>query len=157
MSRRIRAMLAVAALLALAAVAAGCSSPGPGLVSGADAESLVADGIRVIDVRTAAEFAGAHLPAAENVPMNALQVAAGGWDPAEPILVYCATGQRSASAAEYLRSIGFQNVYDLDGGIVAWRGELAGGAGGSAAGASASGGVALPQGVPVLLEFYTDT
>ncbi|MBK7935980.1 MAG: rhodanese-like domain-containing protein [Lewinellaceae bacterium] len=36
-------------------------------------------------------------------------------------MVYCAAGSRSSSAAEQLKKMGFKNVYDLDGGMTAWR------------------------------------
>jgi thioredoxin len=35
--------------------------------------------------------------------------------------VYCLSGKRSASAAAYMRSAGFKNVINLDGGILAWQ------------------------------------
>lgn len=37
-----------------------------------------------------------------------------------PILVYCRSGRMSASAAEQLVALGYQNVFDLDGGMIAW-------------------------------------
>jgi adenylyltransferase/sulfurtransferase len=38
-----------------------------------------------------------------------------------PVLVYCATGRRSASALHVLDSLGFRTAYHIRGGIVAWK------------------------------------
>jgi rhodanese-related sulfurtransferase len=38
-----------------------------------------------------------------------------------PIVVYCRTGSRSAWAAQFLRARGFESVWNLDGGVMAWR------------------------------------
>jgi rhodanese-related sulfurtransferase len=39
----------------------------------------------------------------------------------KPLFVYCASGKRSAKAAAILRSKGYRNVYELDGGLGAWK------------------------------------
>jgi rhodanese-related sulfurtransferase len=41
-------------------------------------------------------------------------------DKNKPVLVYCAAGGRSASAAKDLKKAGFKKVYDLEGGYDAW-------------------------------------
>ncbi len=41
-------------------------------------------------------------------------------DKAKPIYVYCKIGGRSARAAVKLQEMGFEKIYDLDGGIMAW-------------------------------------
>ena len=145
-------VLALIAVLGMG-VAAGLSlgGPTPGLIDNADLRRLQSDGVRLLDVRTEAEYAGGHIPEAENIPMSVLPSAAQGWDPEEPIALYCATGNRSASAAETLRSLGFDTVYDLGGGITAWDGELAGGAAEVAA-----TNTPTPSGLPIMYEFYTD-
>jgi thioredoxin len=42
-------------------------------------------------------------------------------DVSKPVFVYCLSGGRSASAAQYLKGRGFKRVYDLQGGIMQWR------------------------------------
>jgi rhodanese-related sulfurtransferase len=42
-------------------------------------------------------------------------------DKNKPVLVYCAAGGRSASAAKDLKKAGFKKVYDLEGGYDAWK------------------------------------
>ena len=85
-----------------------------------DFEELVHKGeIRVIDVRTRSEYAEAHIAGAENVDVNQpdfierLRLKG-------DVAVYCRTGKRSQRAALMIAEQGY-NVYDLGGGIMAWR------------------------------------
>lgn len=151
-----RAAFVAAALVAIAAVivSAGCGggTVAAGNIDNKAAQSLLGKGVRIVDVRTASEFEAGHIPNAENVPLDQLASAMGSWDPAKPILVYCATGSRSAEAMRILASAGFTTVYNLENGIADWNGDVTSGPGGAVAGAltpSASG-------LPVLYEFYTD-
>lgn len=69
----------------------------------------------VIDVRTRLEFWMGHLDGAENIPVDVVADRLGAradLDPRTRILVYCASGGRSALAAEVLRAHGFRNVTD---------------------------------------------
>jgi rhodanese-related sulfurtransferase len=86
----------------------------PGVVDGAQARKLVAKGVKVIDVRTPAEFAGGHVPGAVNIPHDQVAARAGEIGPSTtPVLLYCRTGRRTQIAAEALRAKGFQEIYDL--------------------------------------------
>ncbi len=85
-----------------------------------DFEQLVKKGeMRVIDVRTRSEYAEAHIAGAENIDVNQpdfierLRLKG-------DVAVYCRTGKRSARAAMLIAEQGY-NVYDLGGGIMAWR------------------------------------
>ena len=85
-----------------------------------DFEQLVKKGeMRVIDVRTRSEYAEAHIAGAENIDVNQpdfierLRLKG-------DVTVYCRTGKRSARAAMLIAEQGY-NVYDLGGGIMAWR------------------------------------
>jgi thioredoxin 1 len=77
----------------------------------------------LLDVRTPEEFAKGHLPAAVNMDWNnpRIKAAFSELDKDSEYVVYCLSGGRSAAAAKYMRSAGFQKVYELDGGILAWR------------------------------------
>jgi rhodanese-related sulfurtransferase len=119
-------------------------------VDGAELAALIDQGVRVIDVRTGGEYATAHIPGAESVPLNTLQSAASTWDRQEPIAVYCASGERSASAVEYLAGAGFTTIYHLNEGMIAWSGEVERGS------ALASTGPVETSGIPVMYEFFTD-
>ncbi len=79
----------------------------------------------IIDVRTPDEFSKGHLINAKNINWNGAdfekQVAM--LDKSKPVMVYCLSGGRSASAAQKMRAIGFTKVYEMDGGIMKWRRE----------------------------------
>jgi phage shock protein E len=89
-----------------------------------DFEKLAADKDNVIlDVRTPREFKSGHLPGAVNVDYQAKdfdeKIAA--LDKSKTYLVHCAIGGRSAKACEKLNKLSFPNLYNLEGGIAAWK------------------------------------
>lgn len=85
----------------------------PGVVDAATALALAAAGARVVDVRTASEFAGGHVAGALNVPFDELAGRAGELGEKDaPIVLYCRSGRRSGIAAEVLRELGYTRVYD---------------------------------------------
>lgn len=86
----------------------------------------------IVDVREPAEYQQGHVPGAINIPRGWLELRA---DPASPvadeglsadrsarILVYCTKGPgaRSLLAAQTLKSMGYESVEVLDGGLMAW-------------------------------------
>jgi rhodanese-related sulfurtransferase len=84
-----------------------------GKISRERAHELVAGGALLIDVRTESEFASGHLPGATNVPLGHLSAEASALaGKGQPIVVYCASGVRSAGAKRVLRAAGAE-VYDL--------------------------------------------
>ena len=79
---------------------------------------------QIIDVRTPEEFSKGHLINAKNFDWRGndfdKQIAA--LDKSKPVFVYCLSGGRSSSASTHMRSEGFKEVYELNGGIMKWRG-----------------------------------
>jgi molybdopterin/thiamine biosynthesis adenylyltransferase/rhodanese-related sulfurtransferase len=77
----------------------------------------------VVDVRERDEWDEGHLPRAVHIPRGSLEsrIERAAPDRADPILVYCATGARSAFAAKTLEEMGYESVVNLDGGIVEWK------------------------------------
>jgi phage shock protein E len=80
----------------------------------------------VIDVRSDSEWNGGHVPGAVHIPVEQLEkrmneVKRDG----TPMFIVCASGGRSSSASELLSNRGFLNVNNVDGGMNAWRGEIA--------------------------------
>lgn len=77
----------------------------------------------VIDVRPAADFAKGHILNAVNVPMNGFknQMAMLAKYKGKPIIVSCRSGAQSSAACSQLRKEGFQDVYNLKGGILSWQ------------------------------------
>lgn len=78
--------------------------------------------VRLVDVREPHEFAGGHIDGAELVPLGTVVQAAAEWDRAQPILLICRSGNRSGRAAAELQRLGFQKLYNLTGGMMAWTG-----------------------------------
>lgn len=85
-----------------------------GKTAPAEAKQLVADGARLVDVRTPGEFGSGHIHGAMNVPLQALanRIAELG-DRSQPVVVYCRSGARSSSAKKVLEKAGFEKVFDL--------------------------------------------
>ncbi|MCB9457547.1 MAG: MBL fold metallo-hydrolase [Anaerolineaceae bacterium] len=74
----------------------------------------------VLDVREPWEFGQGHLPDAVLIPLGQLGGRLGELDPAKPVAIICASGNRSQSAAALLGQQGFETVYNIRGGIMAW-------------------------------------
>src|SRR5512133_2469504 len=78
------------------------------------AEKLRA-GATVVDVRSEAEFRGGGYPRAINVPLQALSGRLQRIPKDRPVVVYCASGSRSAMAARILRKAGYADVSNAGG------------------------------------------
>ena len=78
--------------------------------------------VRVLDVRTPAEFETVHIPGSYNVPLDTVGEHADeiGRHVAEPVVVVCRTGARATQGGQRLVASGTTDVHVLDGGIVAW-------------------------------------
>ncbi len=82
------------------------------------------DAIQILDVRTPAEYAKGHIKNTLLANWNdkkEFERRVAFIDKNKPVYVYCLSGGRSASAAEKLRAEGFIKVYELNGGINAWK------------------------------------
>lgn len=88
-----------------------------------EAVRLFNDGAYMLDVRTAGEFKDGYIGEATNISVTELASKMGQLpaNKEEPILVYCQTGARSSRAAGMLAKNGYANVYNLAGGIMAWK------------------------------------
>ena len=79
-------------------------------------KEMIKAGARVIDVRSPGEFADGAYPGAVNIPLNALGARVSELDPKDkPIVLYCASGARSAQAARLLKQAGFSEVVNAGG------------------------------------------
>jgi rhodanese-related sulfurtransferase len=73
-------------------------------------------GARVVDVRSPDEFADGAYPKARNIPLAVLGVRMNELEPKDkPIVLYCASGARSAQAARILKMAGFTDVVNAGG------------------------------------------
>lgn len=92
------------------------------VIDAVTARSWLAQGDTVLlDVREPAEYAREHIPGAQLAPLSSLNPAALDLGGARRVIVHCATGMRSAKAADQLRRAGIVSVSDFGGGIEAWR------------------------------------
>lgn len=79
-------------------------------------QSKIAAGAAVVDVRTRDEFEDGHFPKAKNIPVGELQGRIAEVGPKDkPVIVYCASGARSALAARILKSAGYADVLNAGG------------------------------------------
>lgn len=133
-ARHLAALLAAAALLLT-----GCSSSPLSPTSGPTAAAAPASGASLspsdfaaaaqlpntvlLDVRTPAEFAAGHLVGAVDVDVESAGFITelGQLDKTKNYAVYCRSGNRSKVAMTAMQQAGFTSVFDLDGGITAWK------------------------------------
>ncbi|MCB1857467.1 MAG: rhodanese-like domain-containing protein [Gammaproteobacteria bacterium] len=77
----------------------------------------------VVDVRPMSDFSSGHIINAINIPVNGLQGQLQRLDKYKnrPLIVACRSGAQSSGAARQLRKAGFERVFNLRGGILAWQ------------------------------------
>jgi rhodanese-related sulfurtransferase len=119
------AALLTAAVLLLGACGTSTAAPEITLVSVSEASQVVADapaGLVVLDVRTPEEYNQGHLAGAINVDFYADDFSAqlDRLDKAVPYVLYCKSGNRSGQTAPIMTSLGFDEVYEIEGGVDAW-------------------------------------
>ena len=73
----------------------------------------------IIDVREPFEWARGTLPGSETIPLASLPQHIDGMDRSKPVLLVCATGARSTTAAAWMTAMGFDKPASLAGGLVA--------------------------------------
>jgi rhodanese-related sulfurtransferase len=120
-------MIVVFAVVVLAAAAyyfmqTGSGDSDYGNVDVAEARDLIGEkgGLVILDVRTVSEYESGHLEGAINIPVEALSGRLSELNPNDELLVYCRTGNRSTTAVGILSENGYERIYHMDGGIVAW-------------------------------------
>ncbi len=85
---------------------------------------LLQEGVTIIDVREAEELVSGLLPGAKHVPRSYLETRIEGIVPdrSAHIILYCASGNRSAYGARTLRDdLGYEHVESMTGGIALWK------------------------------------
>ena len=83
------------------------------------APSVVAErikaGAKIVDVRSPEEFQGGAYPGAVNIPLQLLGARLGEIPKDRPVVLYCASGGRSAMAARLLKQAGYADVVNAGG------------------------------------------
>ena len=93
-------------------------------VDPAEVNELIDEGAAIIDVRETDEVAAGHLPGAKHIPRGYLESRIEGVVPDRDahVILYCASGNRSAYAARTLKEdLGYTNVSSMTGGITLWK------------------------------------
>lgn len=80
------------------------------------------DAIRVIDIRQPAELNSGIIPGSEGLPMHIIPLRMNELKRDEKLIMVCRSGARSAQACMYLQQQGYDNVFNLRGGMIAWAG-----------------------------------
>lgn len=75
----------------------------------------IAAGAKIVDVRTPVEFARGAYPGAVNIPLDSLAAHLAEIPRGRPVVVYCASGARSAAARRFLRRAGYADVVNAGG------------------------------------------
>jgi rhodanese-related sulfurtransferase len=89
--------------------------------SPASAAELVEAGAYLLDVRTPGEFTAAHIPGAKNIPLDVLERRAAEVPKDRTVVVACRSGSRSRMAIGRLKALGYTDLVNLDGGLMAWQ------------------------------------
>lgn len=86
------------------------------------ADQIKDGGVRVLDVRSPAEFESAHIAGSFNLPLDRLPTHAGelGRGLEAPVVLVCRSGQRAREAERMLREADAREVQVLEGGLMAW-------------------------------------
>ena len=93
-------------------------------VDPSEVAELMHEGVAIIDVREAEEYAAGHLPGAKHVPRSYLETRIEGVVPdrSSQVILYCASGNRSAYGARTLEEdLGYEHVRSMTGGITLWK------------------------------------
>lgn len=88
------------------------------------AQEMIAQGALVVDVRQPDEWMRGHIPQAELIPLDGIYLfgkAIDGQPKDKELILVCEMGQRSVMAAEIALVAGYTKVYNLMGGMSAWR------------------------------------
>ena len=78
--------------------------------------------IRVIDIRQPAELNAGIIPGAEALPMHIIPLRINEFKRDEKLIMVCRSGARSAQACMFMQQQGYDNVFNLRGGMMAWAG-----------------------------------
>ena len=93
-------------------------------VDPSEVKQLLDEGVAIVDVRGSEEFATGHLPGAKSIPRGHLEsrIESAVPDRSTQVILYCASGSRSAYAARTLQQdLGYEHVRSMTGGITLWK------------------------------------
>jgi len=120
-----RTLLSIVALATGALVLSGCSSSSDSVTSMDVAnfsQKTQEAGVITLDVRTRGEFSQGHIAGAINIDVEAdtFKNEVSKLDKTKSYAVYCQSGRRSAIAADEMKNLGFEHLFNLSDGINDW-------------------------------------
>jgi rhodanese-related sulfurtransferase len=94
-------------------------------VTSEEAQELIANGeVSILDVRSVDAYSKGHLPDAKHIPFDELDARQSELKKNEAYLIVCVAGKTSVKASTLLAKNGYTNIYNLDGGMDQWTGEV---------------------------------
>ncbi|MEK4091033.1 rhodanese-like domain-containing protein [Viridibacillus sp. FSL H8-0110] len=95
------------------------------LISVEEVQQLLESGkeLNLIDVREVDEVAAGIIPTAINIPLGLIEFRMNELDKTKEYIMVCRSGGRSGNATMFLENQGF-NVVNMDGGMLAWTGDV---------------------------------
>jgi rhodanese-related sulfurtransferase len=118
-------MKKVIAMLTSVLLLTGCASGAAGVTNlnvEEFSKKIVESGVVILDVRTPGEFMTGHIQGAQNIDFESgsFESQIETLDKEGIYAVYCRSGNRSGQAAKIMHDAGFQNIFNLDGGVIDW-------------------------------------
>lgn len=89
-------------------------------IDATEAQALLRRGALLVDVREPVEWAAARIPGATLIPLGDLLARVTELPRDRPVILQCRSGNRSNRGARLLADLGYTNVSNLAGGILAW-------------------------------------
>lgn len=85
-------------------------------------DGIMNEDVQLVDVRTPSEYDEGHIEDATLIDYQSedFKDRIQQLDKSKPVYIYCRSGGRSGMASEIMSELGFIEVYDLEGGILAW-------------------------------------
>ncbi|KHE72051.1 rhodanese-like domain-containing protein [Halobacillus sp. BBL2006] len=80
--------------------------------------------LTIIDVREDEEVAEGMVPTAKHIPLGRIPNEVDHLPKDQQYVMICRSGRRSMNAAEFMKEKGFQDVKNMEGGMLKWNGEL---------------------------------
>ena len=95
----------------------------PAITPGEATQLINREDALVLDIREPNEFHGGHIVNALHIPLSSLMDRQADLEKHKnkPIIAVCRSGNRSGTACARLKKAGFENIYNLKGGMMAWQ------------------------------------
>ena len=99
----------------------GGSATSAGIVDVTEAKRRQEAGALLVDVREPSEWRDGHAPKARHIPLGSLGTRLGEIPRDREVLLICRSGNRSGAAQRLLKQQGYEQVFNVSGGMGAWQ------------------------------------